>query len=62
MSRRSNKQTTAARYSVLTRARQLKNLQARKDDALAADIAKLLEPFIKDEIARQLADAQSEKE
>lgn len=53
---------SAGRFNALTRKMQLREAQSRNNSALADEVAKRLEPFIKAEIARQLADAQAERE
>jgi len=52
---------SAGRFNALTRKQQLREAQSRNNSALADEVAKRLEPFIKAEIARQLAEQESEK-
>lgn len=62
MSNRQARLLSAGRLNALTRKQQLREAQAQNNVALADKVAKLLEPFIKAEIARQLAAAQDDRE
>lgn len=53
---------SAGRFNALTRKQQLRDAQSQNTIKIADEVAKRLEPFIKAEIARQLAEAQAEKE
>jgi hypothetical protein len=48
----------AGRVNALTRKQQLRDAQLQNNSALADEVAKRLEPFIKAEIARQLAERE----
>lgn len=58
---RQNRLTTSRRQLIFTRKQQLADLAGRKNNELADQIARQLEPFIKAEIARQLEDALEER-
>jgi len=53
---RQNKLVTRGRFNALTRKMQLRNAQYQNNAKLADEVAKRLEPFIKDQIARQVDD------
>jgi len=56
---RQNKLVTRSRSNALTRKMQLRDAQSQNNAKLADEVAKRLEPFIRAEIARQLAELDS---
>lgn len=60
MSKPSQKLSTRRRYVLTTRANELRELRARKDEKLAELIVERLKPFVADEIERQLAERAHE--
>lgn len=61
MSKPSQKLSTRRRYVLTTRAQELRDLRARKDEALAELIVERLKPFVADEIKRQLDERERDQ-